>query len=82
MAELRPRGQLVCTDGAMQRLGLALAGPGWPWSGSRCVVRWAEPRLRLPLLGRRGVRPTLLFTYPIVPLVYATAAMSGRWPWS
>ena len=68
MAELRPRGQLVCTDGAMQRLGLALAGPGWPWSGSHCAVRWADPRLWLPLLGRRGVRVTPRFTYRVEAL--------------
>ena len=43
-------------------------------------MRWAKTRLRLPSLGRCGIRPTLLFIYRIVPLAYATTAMSGRWP--
>ena len=72
-------GQLVCTDGATQCLSLALAGPGWPRSVSRCAVHWAEPRLWLPSLSRRGVHPTLLFTNHVVPLAYATAAMSCSW---
>ena len=60
--------QLMCTEGATQRLGLALAGLGWPRYGSYCTVRLAEPRLLLPSLGRHGVRPTPCFTYRVEAL--------------